>query len=457
VPPSQLHATRLFVAPTPLRIALALADRPGLCLLWASSPLRHRFGRYSFVAADPDRVVHALDPVAEDDLERAPARGSTLASAPRWIGVIPYEARRELERRGWTRDPDERPAALVTRASWARYPAVVRIDHLGGEVLVIGTSRGAIADVCAAVRRGPRAELAAIDVGVTDPEAPERHVARVKRAVELIEAGALDQVNLSRRLALQVECDREPAHAALALYARLTRTAPSPFGACLSLGDERFLLSTTPELLLDAAVTRAGGFGRMWTAPIKGTRPRGASADEDRAQRVELEGDPKERAELTMIIDVERNDLGRVAVPGSVRVARGPEITTHRTLHHREAWLSARARPEASRAEVLSSMVPSGSVTGAPKVRAMEVIAELEPHRRGVYTGGFGFVAHDGSTRLAMAIRTAVLAGRAGEYLTGGGIVADSLPERELLETTWKSAQVRRAAGAPAPDDPAYM
>jgi anthranilate/para-aminobenzoate synthase component I len=129
-------------------------------------------------------------------------------------------------------------------------------------------------------------------------------------------------------------------------------------------------------------------------------------------------------------------------------VLRGPEVVTHRTVHHRRALLGAMARPDATREEVLRSMLPSGSVTGAPKVRAMEVIASLESARRGLYTGGIGFVAHDGSVTLSMAIRTAVLHGREGEYWTGGGIVADSDPRREVEETRWKALQLLGAAGA---------
>ena len=161
---------------------------------------------------------------------------------------------------------------------------------------------------------------------------------------------------------------------------------------------------------------------------------------------MELDQDPKELAELTMIVDVERNDLGRVAIPGSVRVTSPPRVVTHRTVHHRVACVAARARPDVSRDDVLRALLPSGSVTGAPKVRAMEVIAALEPRRRGLYTGAIGHVAHDGSLTLSMAIRTAVLRGDEGEYWTGGGIVADSDPEREVEETRWKALQLQRAS-----------
>jgi anthranilate/para-aminobenzoate synthase component I len=229
--------------------------------------------------------------------------------------------------------------------------------------------------------------------------------------------------------------------------------APSPFGACLDLGEGLSVLSTTPELLLRAESNQEQtaaipeSFSTLFTLPIKGTRPRGTDAFSDRDLAVELDKDPKECAELAMIMDVERNDLGRIAEVGSVRIVQPPHVVTHRTVHHRQALLTARVREGLSREDVLRSMLPSGSVTGAPKVRAMEVIAQLEARRRGLYTGAIGVVGHDGGMTLAMAIRTLVLDERQGEYWTGGGIVADSDPARELAETRWKALQLERVLG----------
>jgi anthranilate/para-aminobenzoate synthase component I len=285
-------------------------------------------------------------------------------------------------------------------------------------------------------------------VSLSEAEPAERHVERVVAAKELIVRGDLYQVNLARRLHIALAAPPTTSET-LTLFEHLLGTAPTPFGACLVFSDGIAALSTTPELMLAASVLDGSTrFDRLLTIPIKGTRARGAFAASDAALRAELEADPKERAELTMIIDVERNDLGRVARIGSVRVLGPPMISTLRTVHHREAQIVARVRSDASRREVLEAMLPSGSVTGAPKVRAMEVIASLEPCRRGLYTGALGSVSHDGSLSLAMAIRTVVLHGAEGEYLTGGGIVADSDPLRELEETRWKAVQVARLVGA---------
>ncbi|UQA56427.1 chorismate-binding protein [Polyangium aurulentum] len=476
-----LFGRQILIAPDPLAIAdlFHAEGAPGLALLHAADRTPGPFGRFSFVACDPDRVSRRLDPL-EDDAEFLPGgeRGF-WGGVPRWIGVVPYEARRALERPGWVR-PDERAPALVQEPMWLRYPAVVAVDHGTGHVFAVGTD---LARVEALASRLRGARLGAGGAGpfgfeAWDGEPPEGHLERVARAKELIMRGELYQVNLARRIAVALRRGRP-----LDLHRRLSAAAPSPFAACLHLGDDLAVVSTSPELLLlaepevlsfrgdteldlrwplgegqkgggegggDGEETRVDPvrFGRLFTCPIKGTRPRGKDAVEDADLVRQLDEDPKENAELTMIIDVERHDLGRVAATGSVRVLHGPGVVTHRTVHHREALLVASARPGATRADVLASMLPSGSVTGAPKVRAMEVIAALEAHRRGLYTGGFGHVAHDGGVTLAMAIRTVVLRGEEGEYFTGGGIVADSDPARELEETRWKALQLERAAGS---------
>jgi anthranilate/para-aminobenzoate synthase component I len=409
-------------------------------------------GRYSFLGIDPDRQSAELDP---DDAETDAGGQGALRFAPRWIGVLPYEALRTIERPAW-RPAETRPAPSLTEPVWLRYPAVVVVDHREGVVTAVGHRRDDAARLATKVRsalsrarptpsRHPRPSLA-----VSDFDAPERHLERILRAKELIFAGELYQVNLARKLC--VDLDESPsAVERITLFERLARAAPTPLGAYLELPGGTTVLSTSPELLLLAEPSAAGALDRLTTIPIKGTRPRGADAVADAALARALDADPKERAELTMIIDVERNDLGRVARMGSVRVARAPHVVTHRTVHHRQATLVARLRHDVSRRELLAAMLPSGSVTGAPKVRAMEVIAALEPTRRGLYTGALGYVGYDGRIELAMAIRTVVLDGASGEYLTGGGIVADSDPARELEETRWKAAQLERVARSSEP------
>jgi anthranilate/para-aminobenzoate synthase component I len=354
------------------------------------------------------------------------------ARVPRWIGAIPYDSARSLERPAWTRNPDDRPPSHVTTPAWRRYGAVVEVDAVRGLVRVVGDDAKRVDALAREMsgptneRRAPPARLRALDTG--DP--PVAHVDRVRRAKELIAAGDLYQVNLARRLRFEVH------GSPFDVYAALARGAPAPFGACLDLGGVS-VCACSPELFLATAAR-----GQVWTAPIKGTRPRGADAAEDARLARELDESPKENAELTMILDVERNDLGRVASSGSVRLLRAPVVETHRTVHHRLAVVGARLDARHTQLDLLRSMFPSGSVTGAPKVRAMEVIAQLEPVRRGLYTGAFGSVGFDGSLRLAMAIRVLTIRGHEAHYFAGGGIVADSDPEAELEETRWKGAQL---------------
>lgn len=441
-----LIARDLDVPEDPVALArrLVAAGLPHVALLHtaAPEPLAVADTRRSFITAAPDRRSERLDPLA-DDPGFTGAEGP-LAGAPRWIGVIPYEHLRALERPGWA-PRDERPPALIEAPIFYRYRAVLALDHEARRAQIIGDDHTAVERLAAALLR-PAVPSSHLGLEVIDDEPPSRHAARIIRARELIADGDLYQVNLARRLRVRITQGD-----ALALYASLARRAPASFGAYLELDDAQRVVSTSPELLLRAETSpetalQSKGFRALFTAPIKGTRPRGANAAEDAALIRELDQDPKECAELTMIIDVERHDLGRVAEVGSVRLTRGPEVVTHATLHHRLASLTARAREELPREAILTSMLPSGSVTGAPKARAMEVIAALEPRRRGLYTGGIGFVAHDGSVTLAMAIRTAVLDGIEGEYWTGGGIVADSDPAREVEETHWKALQLARAA-----------
>jgi anthranilate/para-aminobenzoate synthase component I len=459
-----IRAERAPADPGAIARALAGAGRPGLAVL-ASRPqgaARREDARWSFVACDPveqsDDVVPELPGVTQSvrltqggGYAGAPAGHGYggAAPGPRWIGVVPYEALRAVERPRWTREPDERAACAFARPSWLRYAAVVRVDHATGEVAIEAddaASAGRLASALArALEDGP-GPASAFELRAWPPGEPEEsHRERVREALRLIAAGDLYEVNLARRIPLQFRGD------VLALFESLLAAAPSPWGFLLSLPD-RAVCATSPELALSVR----GDLLR--TCPIKGTRPRGRDAGADERLAGALDADEKERAELTMAVDVHRNDLGRVAVPGSVRVLGDPRLVAGRTVWSRVAEVVARRAPGVTLADVARAVLPCGSVTGAPKVRAMEVIARLEPWRRGAYTGAFGYVGRDGGLELAMAIRTIQLEGsgseRAGSYFAGGGIVADSAPERELEETRWKAAQLleldKRPAGAPA-------
>ena len=402
----------LDLPPHPLELARRLSGRECVSLLWAKN------GTLAYLACDPVELRLGLDP--EPTLELG--ERSALHAVPRWVGLLPYESRRDLERGG---HGVARGLPHVSEAHWVRYAAVAVIAETG--VRVVGDDRGRVGDL-AGLLRAPAPAATPVELQALAPfEAPELHRARIVRALAHIRAGDLYQVNLARRFELGVR------GSAIELLARLLERGRPPFSAAFSWGGLD-VVSLSPELFLSTDTS-----GAIFTSPIKGTRPRGPTPERDAALASELDADAKERAELTMVLDVERNDLARLAQPGTVQLAVPPHVETHGTVHHRVATLRAELRPGLTRTEVLERMLPSGSVTGAPKVRAMDLIAELEAERRGLYTGAFGYLAHDGSLELGMAIRTLTVSEEQGHYWAGGGIVADSDPEREIQETLWKA------------------
>ncbi|MBP1685349.1 MAG: Aminodeoxychorismate synthase, subunit [Deltaproteobacteria bacterium] len=249
--------------------------------------------------------------------------------------------------------------------------------------------------------------------------------AAVKAALAYIAAGDIYQVNLAQRFVVQPP--RPPA----AVFAAMQQHA-MPFGAYLDLGDLT-LISNSPECLL----TIRGD--TLTTRPIKGTRPRGRDPRSDQSLMDELVRDPKEQAEHLMIVDLERNDLGRICRTGSVRVEDLAQIETFPSLHHLVSTITGQRRAGATLGEVLRAVFPGGSITGAPKVRAMEIIDELEPVARGFYTGAIGFVGFDDRAIFNLAIRTAIATSEQIAYHAGGGIVADSTADREFSETLLKA------------------
>ncbi|HVU50916.1 MAG TPA: anthranilate synthase component I family protein, partial [Polyangia bacterium] len=224
----------------------------------------------------------------------------------------------------------------------------------------------------------------------------------------------------------------------------LRARAPAPFGAFLAAGDgAAALVGNSPERFL-----ALDGRGAVETRPIKGTRARARTAAGDEAARAALVGSPKDRAEHVMIVDLERNDLGRVCETGSVVVDGVARVLTLPTVHHLVSTVRGRLRAGVGLAALLEATFPGGSITGAPKRRAMQIIDELEPAARGPYTGATGWLGAAGDLDLAVAIRTALVSGGRLSLSLGGGIVADSTPEDEWAETEVKAAAFARLAGA---------
>lgn len=251
------------------------------------------------------------------------------------------------------------------------------------------------------------------------------YLSAVRRALEYIAAGDVFQVNLSQRFEARGTLD------AFDLYERLKRRSPAPFAAFLRWG-RLAAISASPESFL-----RIDG-DRVVTRPIKGTRPRGENDDDDDRLRDELLASEKDRAELTMIVDLERNDLGRFCEYGTVRVTEPVKAESFAQVHHLVATVEGQARRGSSRIDAIRALFPGGSITGAPKIRAMEIIDELEPTRRGLYTGAIGYFG-DVSSAFNIAIRSMVVEENLVRFQVGGGIVIDSVPEGEHEETLHKA------------------
>ncbi len=422
-----------------LRALADRLDREGRAIAWLEG---EGWGGVRLAADPVEEIRIAPGPLAMDDVARAldaVAQGHDAgfcgrAAAFRWIGTLAYEAARGLERQGWT-PVDGRPSATGGALLLRRYAAVARLDD-DGLCAVEGDDASSCRRLAELIVTQDERTLDAVHLSLQPIDDDATHERRVRRVIELIGQGDVYVVNVSRVYEARTE-----AHITSLLRAMQAR-ASARYGAAIDFGDHA-VACTSPELFLD--VNTQGPRGRrVLTSPIKGTRPRGVDHPDDARLREALRVDPKERAELTMVVDLERNDLGRVAETGTVRVVGAPRIETSRTVHHLVQDVVAEVPRERGLGEIVRATFPSGSVTGAPKVRAMEVIAELEARRRGIYCGALLTVGRDGAARAAMAIRTLVVDRLTGlaRYDAGGGIVADSDPAREVAESHWKARQV---------------
>jgi para-aminobenzoate synthetase component 1 len=320
----------------------------------------------------------------------------------RWTGCFGYDLGRAFER-------------LPVRAA----------NDLEMPAFVFGRGEGGVREEEQAGRAG--------GIGIRSTFRREEYLEAARRTVEYIRAGDVFQVNLSQRFT--AELAEEPWE----IYQRMRERTPARYGGFLDFGDH-VLMCNSPELFLKV-IPLPDGMRRILTRPIKGTRPRGEG------MREELFLSEKDRAELNMIVDLERNDLGRVCEVGSVRVSEPRGIEEHPTVYHGVATIEGRLREEVGLVDLLRATFPGGSITGAPKIRAMEIIEELEPTRRGAYCGAIGWIGPGGQMELNVAIRTMTAKGGLVHMPVGGGIVADSMPEDEYEETLVKARAMFEAVG----------
>ena len=467
----------------PIDVAEAFRDLPGLALLESARPGRN--ARWTFLSADPVAVL--TEPAVGDDpfavarrlLARlAPERPAGHEGQPDrppflggLVGYLGYELGDVLERLP-APPPDDQDLPLLRLAlhDW-----VIAWDRRTGGAWLAGRALDGDGDRLVRRLTGVRdrlrpsrlAAIAARRPGPDEDPAGDQHDreeltfasslerAAYERGVEAIRdriaRGDIYQANLTRRLATAFDGDPWP------LYRRLRTGDPSLFSAFLDLGGgapghatasgsdparPRAILSASPEPFL--AVARRG---IVTTDPIQGTRPRGRDRDEDRRLARELLASAKDRAENVMIVDVLRNDLGRACVPGSVRVPRLCRLERTAAVQHLVSTVTGRLRPGRDPFDLLRAAFPGGSITGAPKIRAMEILRELEPTRRGPYTGALGWIGPDGAMATSILIRTLVADGRRLSLHVGGGITYRSDPAAEWDETVAKARGPLSAIG----------
>jgi anthranilate synthase component I len=356
---------------------------------------------------------------------------SPLPFSGGWLLYMGYELAAEIEPRLQLPPSIDPVVALAIRA-----PAAWIRDRATGQAwLIAETGSEYLLDEFAA--RAANLTAAPPPGGVVfriDEDDPETFLCAVRRGLEYIAAGDVYQANLSRAWTATASQPVEPAQ----IYRRLRASNPSPFAALLRFEDFA-LLSSSPERLVSIRGNTVA------TRPIAGTRPRGASAQADAELIRSLLNNDKERAEHVMLIDLERNDLGRVCAAGSVRVDEYMSVETYAHVHHIVSNVSGLKRNDVSPVGVIRALFPGGTITGCPKVRCMEIIAELEGGGRGAYTGSLGYVNRDGSCDLNILIRTITGQGNRFTFRAGAGIVADSTPAQELAETRAKAEGLLRA------------
>ena len=416
--------------------------------LLASSASAGKLGRWSMLLRAADEAPLVYDDNCGqgaatflDELARRQAEAGQSASDDRfpfcggWFVYLGYELAAEIE--PGLNLPHARDGLPVAFAGRCR--AAVLHDHVEQRAWLVAETDAelnrALAEVASPGEAGGSDHPKPPELALTaDPG--ERFMAGVERIREYIRDGDVFQVNLSRGWEAVGEAVIDPA----ALYTALAGSNPAPFAALARLPGGT-VVSSSPERLVSVD-------GRsVQTRPIAGTRPRGSSEDDDCRLSTELVSHPKERAEHIMLIDLERNDLGRVCRVGSVEVDELMVIESYAHVHHIVSNVRGQLRDGVTPADVVRAVFPGGTITGCPKVRCMEIIAELERHGRGCYTGALGYLGRDGRMDLNILIRSMVVDGKRIVFRTGAGIVADSDPAAELSETEDKARGLLAAIG----------
>lgn len=431
---------------SPLDALARFVDLPDPSLLESAVP-GHSLNRYSFLSADPVATITASAsqwPAVRERVRRSlatpPSRAARLPPFQGgWIGWFSYELGSAFDR--ITRHPNQ--PCPVPDIAIGLYDWVIAWDHVQGDRCLISTGIDANGD-----RDGRRARQradAVLERWHADPPAAARHATRsaaaprsdfsepqyqaaVEKVIAYVLAGDIFQANLAQRFSAPFNLDP------LALYRTLVRASPAPMAAFMQRGTIS-VASVSPERFVQLEMPSR----RVETRPIKGTRPRHADGARDAELARALAASEKDRAENVMIVDLMRNDLSRVCRAGSVRTPSLCALESHPTVHHLVSTVTGDLCAGCDALDLLAATFPGGSITGAPKLRAMEVINELEPVARGVYSGSIGWIGLDGAMDTSIAIRTATMADGIVSFHTGGGITARSIPADEHQETLDKA------------------
>jgi anthranilate synthase component 1 len=459
---------------TPLSLYLKLAQTQNggkNTFLLESVVGGERFGRYSFIGLPASTLIRSIGKRVEvvkngevietsdknplDFIEAFQSRYKVALSAgmPRFCGGLAgyfgYDAVRHIEHKLADSAPKDDLQLPDIQLLLTEELAV--IDNLSGKLYLIvyadttqpeayGRARQRLRDLRAMLRRAVDAPVTSASVrteAVRDFSKTD-YLAAVAKAKEYIVAGDLMQVQIGQRI-------RKPyVDSPLSLYRALRSINPSPYMYFYNFGDMH-IVGSSPEILVRNEALREGG-KKVTIRPLAGTRPRGATPEQDANLATELLADPKEIAEHVMLIDLARNDIGRIAEIGSVRVTDKFIIEKYSHVQHIVSNVEGMLKPGMSNLDVLRATFPAGTLSGAPKVRAMEIIDELEPVKRGIYGGACGYLSFGGEMDLAIAIRTGVIKDGMLYAQAAAGIVADSVPEMEWQETENKARAVLRAA-----------
>ena len=468
----------------PLSVFAAVAREPFALLLDSATATPDQDpslqGRWTYIAADPFTVLTkrqgqtCLNGIRQNvgALERLDQQVNALALAPNWpdeewlppftgglAGMFGYELAQELEQLPappqQTSDGEQTPDLAV-----GAYDCILAFDCVERRAFIISTGLPEMSPTARAVRAEARASKwrarLALNPALPDlkwPELPapmsavhaertrKAYEDRIQRVIDYIFAGDIFQANLSQRFTATLQNGDD----AFTLYRKLRAISPAPFAGFFNF-ETGYLLSSSPERFL-----KTDG-SAVETKPIKGTRPRGATAEEDRTLAQDLLDSEKDNAENVMIVDLLRNDISRVSEDGSVKVTRLCELESFATVHHLVSTIKSKLRADQTNVELLKACFPGGSITGAPKVRAMEIISELEATARGPYCGSLGYLSFSGAMDTNILIRSMTCIGESISFRAGGGIVADSKPSDEYRETLDKAAALSDAIRGAAPE-----